>query len=271
MKAIIDGDVPVFTECASAERRGNPFGQYFVDVDEVARSTIDVVNTWAEKAGATDGIIFVYSHPSRRNYRKTHILPEQYKASRAVKKPDGYYEVLDILINTFDSFAIEGVEGDDTCGILHSSDAVGPTVNISTDKDFRTIPGTLFNPMKMEWAEEISVNEAHHYRMLQTLTGDSADGYKGCPKIGPVKADKILDSFNIPKDDEADPKIYELTLWDKVEEAYFAAYPDLPSDEVRSLAVTQMRCARILHRCDYDKDGNRIRLWHPTAHDWLQL
>lgn len=271
MKALIDGDIPVYTECASAERRDNPFGEYSPDIDGLTQSVIEICNNWAEQAGADEGLIFVYSHQSRRNYRKTHILPDQYKASRADTKPGGYYEVLANVIDVFDSFTIEGVEADDTCAILHTSKDMGETVSISTDKDFRTVPGMLFNPMKMNIPEMISHNEAHHYRMWQTLTGDSADGYKGAAKIGPVKATKILDSYNIPLDTEVDPKHYELILWDKVEEAYGQVYKDLPQCEVRSLALAQLRCARMLHRNDYCRVANRIRLWHPDCDEWLDL
>ena len=34
--------------------------------------------------------------------------------------------------------------------------------------------------------------------MTQTLIGDAADGYPGCPKIGPMTAKKLFDG--IPRD-----------------------------------------------------------------------
>ena len=38
----------------------------------------------------------------------------------------------------------------------------------------------------------INEKEANYFHMLQTLTGDPTDGYKGCPNIGKVTAEKIL-------------------------------------------------------------------------------
>jgi hypothetical protein len=39
---------------------------------------------------------------------------------------------------------------------------------------------------------EITEAQADRFHMIQTLTGDVTDGYPGCPGIGPVKAEQIL-------------------------------------------------------------------------------
>ena len=39
---------------------------------------------------------------------------------------------------------------------------------------------------------EIISEEGRYFHMMQTLTGDTADGYPGCPSVGKVTAEKIL-------------------------------------------------------------------------------
>lgn len=264
MKALIDGDIPVYTECASTMKRGNPFGDYFADIEKLTQQVIDVCDAWTEEAGA-DSTVFIHGHQSRRNYRK-HLLPGQYKAGRS-EKPDGYSEVLEAVIEHYDSFAIDGIEGDDTLGILHSSDTFGETVVVSTDKDMKTIPGWLYNPMKMVQREWITTNAANHFRYWQVLVGDSADGYKGCPKIGPVKANKALGEF---PDDTMGEAEYEAQLWRGVRDLYLEVYPG-DDQESEEAAIMQMRMARILHRQDYDQESGQIKLWHPSEDVWLGL
>ena len=270
--AIIDGDIPVYTECASAASRGqNPFGDYFPDVAELTDRVISVCEEWREMAGCQN-IIIAYTHESRRNFRKD-VLPGQYKAGRASEKPGGYYEVLENIISHYPSITIEGVEGDDVCGIIHTSPKTGDTVVISTDKDFRTLPGLLFNPMKMVEPIMITPNSAIRYWMYQTLMGDRTDGYLGAPKIGPVKAERILDERDggvIPSEDEMSASFYEARLWQAVANTYVSCYPDMTVGEAHSEAIRQARCARILHRCDYDRIDGLIRLWHPDSAEWVR-
>ena len=263
MIAIIDGDIPIFTECAVAAGRGNVFGSYFPDIDALADSASKTIEYWAKQAQADD-IILVHSHESRRNFRK-HLLPEQYKAQRAVAKPLGYYDVLAKVLERFHCEAIDGIEGDDTCGILHTSPLLGgDTVTVSTDKDFKTIPGLIFNPNKQVEPEMVTANEATHFWMQQVLEGDSADGYKGAKGIGKVKALKAIgDVDNTIGVDE-----YIDHLWEKVIEVYAQVYSDY---EAENLAVTQARMARILHRDDYLKESNEIKLWHPKGATLLKL
>jgi len=60
---------------------------------------------------------------------------------------------------------------------------------ISQDKDMKTLPATVWNGKDLVTYTEA---EADYWHMYQTLVGDAADGYKGCPKVGPVKAEKLL-------------------------------------------------------------------------------
>ena len=265
--AIIDGDIPVYTECSVAASRGNAFGEYFPNITRIADNVCKVVDEWRVKAECTD-VIFVHSHKSRRNFRKM-LLPDQYKVSRASEKPAGYYEVLDVVCSRYDTVTIDGVEGDDTCGILHTSDKVESVV-ISTDKDFRTLPGWLFNPQKHYQRELITPDEATHFWMLQVLMGDAADGYKGCRNVGRVKAQAALSAPHL--EDIDDSCYYVTALWDEVLALYEKQHRPTDAGTPLSNAILQARMARILHRNDYDPVNNTINLWSPDGdHEVLNL
>ena len=91
------------------------------------------------------------------------------------------------------------------------------------------IPGKVSRDGKTY--EEISEDEANYWHMMQTLTGDSTDGYSGCPKVGVKTAQKILgDHIQVPL----------LDLWMRVLVAY--AKVGYSTDE----ALAQARVARIL-------------------------
>jgi len=119
----------------------------------------------------------------------------------------------------------------------------GKSIVVSQDKDMKTLPTTVWDGKDLL---HISEAEADYWHMHQTLVGDNADGYKGCPKIGPVKAEKILAADN------------PLSLWDRVVSAYEAN--GLTFDD----ALKQARLARILRWSDWSVKDKQPILWTPT-------
>ncbi len=75
------------------------------------------------------------------------------------------------------------------------------------DKDLiGSVPSKVFNYYRsaqynidMKWVET-SHADAYKFKYIQTLTGDSTDGIKGCPGIGPKKAEKALEGLVTPCD-----------------------------------------------------------------------
>jgi 5'-3' exonuclease len=65
-------------------------------------------------------------------------------------------------------------------------------VIVSIDKDFKQVPGLLYNPTKDEWTE-VSEEEGLLFFYTQLLTGDRVDNIQGVNKIGPKTAEKILE------------------------------------------------------------------------------
>jgi DNA polymerase-1 len=81
--------------------------------------------------------------------------------------------------------------------------------------------------------------------MIQTLTGDSVDGFSGCPKIGKVTAQKILKDKNLPLKEQ----------WELVVKAY-AKEGLLEHD-----AFQQAQVARILRHGEYNTKTGEVTRW----------
>ena len=73
--------------------------------------------------------------------------------------------------------------------------------------------------------------------------GDTVDNYKGCPKVGAVTAEKIL---NEAKGED---------LWQTVVNKY------LKAGMTEEDAILNARMARILRKDEYDLVTHKIKLW----------
>lgn len=177
------------------------------------------------------------------NFRKI-ILPEYKAARKKTRKPICYIELKEYVQDVYRSRLLPGLEADDVLGILMTGRRIrGEKIIVTVDKDLDTVPGLHFNPWKEdEGIYDVTPEEAEHNHLYQTLTGDSTDGYRGCPGVGPKKASKILDGS---------------PTWATVVDAYNSA--GLSSDE----ALTQARVARILHKADWNERRQEVRLWTP--------
>ena len=184
------------------------------------------------------------------NFRYS-VLPS-YKSGRTKGKPLAYWETVRAVQQQFECQTVDGLEADDLMGILATTPRYEDSIVVTLDKDLKTIPGRHYNPTKDDKPRVVTLPEADHYWLYQTLIGDTTDGYKGCPKIGPKTAEKILGR----------PSLIEGAtgaLWGRVVQTYQAAGLG------PSAALQQARVARILRRSDYDRDTKTILLWHPSG------
>ena len=180
----------------------------------------------------------------KKNYR-TDIL-ESYKGNRKdTRKPMTLRALKDWFIDVHWAVLTEPYEADDLMGIVATRDP--DTIIVSEDKDFLCVPCKLYNPRHLDRGVVTVTREmADRYFYSQVLTGDTADNYKGCPKVGPVKAEKILD------DADGD-------YWPAVVQAFEKA--GLGIDE----ALVQARCARILRDEDLNPNSSEPPLWNPPT------
>lgn len=184
-------------------------------------------------------------------YWRRQVLPT-YKFNRtATRKPLVLLPLREYLIEKYGAKLRPMLEGDDVLGILATNPKLirGEKIILSIDKDMATIPGLFCrnrvgHPLEIQ---EITVEQADRYHMYQTLIGDTTDGYKGCPGIGPVAAEKIL---SCPKEE----------WWPAIVTAFKKA--GLSKTE----ALTQARVARILRHEDYNYQEKIPILWQsPVA------
>jgi DNA polymerase-1 len=186
---------------------------------------------------------------SHENFRKD-VLPS-YKENRKQKRKPLILPVLrKYLIDKYKAQVWDGLEADDVLGIMATtSDPYFEfdKIIVSIDKDMRQIPcavsadGVTF--------KNITRGEADYWFMMQTLMGDTVDGYAGLPSVGPKSAEKILgDDLNKPLKE----------LWHLVLQAY------IDKGYTKDEAIQQARVARILRKGEYNRKTKKVKLWQTT-------
>ena len=158
------------------------------------RKGLDYINKlirdWQERFLTNDVILVV---GDKNNWRKSYC-PE-YKANRLDKeKPVMYEPLFNELLNQYEIVSLPNLEADDTCRIIYEDNQNYPTrkILISIDKDFKSFPCELFDPLHNEHVV-INQAQADYNLMYQLLLGDKADNYPGLSGYGEVKAKQFLD------------------------------------------------------------------------------
>jgi DNA polymerase-1 len=243
LHALIDADILLYQTVSAVEKPidwGNDMWTLHSDMQE-AKQMFDVsLADILEKVGTKD---FTLCFSSPNNFR-IRILQE-YKANRlTTRKPVAYAPVRLYAEQTYRTQTFPTLEADDVIGIIGTTPKPKHRyVMVSEDKDFKTIPGFHYNP-RMGVFTEISEDSANRHHLYQTLIGDPTDNYKGCPGVGPVKADNILN------DD---------CSWGAVVAAFVKA--GLTEKD----ALVQARVSRILRHGEYDLKTAEVKLWTPPT------
>lgn len=236
MTILIDGDILIYTVAFKVETEidwGDDMWTLHADLREAKmRLDLDILE-FREILGARHVKIAL---SDSANFRMK-VWPD-YKGHRAgTRKPIVYRELKQYVRDVWKGTSRRRLEADDLLGIWATK--TPGNVIVSADKDLKTIPGHVYNPNQPDLGVyEVSLEEADRNHLVQTLSGDRADGYPGCPGIGDKRAQAIADGG-----------------WPAVVEAYAKA--GLSED----YALVQARLARILRAEDY-KSG-RIKLWEP--------
>lgn len=199
-----------------------------------------------EKVGKFSDYYLIISPP--KNFR--HDLYSEYKANRRDIEPHPSFARLKEEVGELQATLVEdGIEADDLIGIKCTE--VPNSIAVSADKDFATVPCTLFIPAshgksKGSW-HTFTEDEANMNWLRQCMTGDTIDNYKGIPGIGPKKAEKIV------------PRPAPLpVMWENVEKAF------IDNGMTREDAILMARLARILRDGDYNFETKEIELWEPN-------
>jgi DNA polymerase-1 len=263
-----------FRACAAVEQAtdwGDGFWTFHSSADEaylVFEKQLDKLL----KAAEADKVVLCFSCPTGRYFR--HDIAEDYKSGRTGVKPVAYSGLLDMLREGDDLFVHHGgMEADDVMGILATAGGEDETVIVSGDKDMQQVPGLLLDMLNPEQGvQTVSVEEADRFFYLQALTGDTVDSYPGCPGVGRVSAEKLLDSGRPlvkhehvlsrgPRKGEVEdrwvPAEEPGSPWEIVVSAYAKAGLGL------DYALSQARLARILRHGDVDPETQTPILWRP--------
>lgn len=246
---LVDADVVAYTSAAKGQKSydfgDTGTGLAVGDFDDVVEDAHQRLKEIKRKFGKCSMVLCFTD--SEGNFRKQ-LLPT-YKGTRK-EKPVHLMPLRAELGKHYKTYLRETLEGDDVMGILatHPSLLRGEKIIVSIDKDMKQIPGRLYNPDKDEH-HVITKLEGDYFHMMQTLTGDPVDEYKGLPGCGPVKAEKVLGG----------KKLGVPVWWERIEAAYIVKGLALCD------AIVQAQCARILQHTDYDFKRKEVKLWQPPS------
>tara|TARA_R100000808_G_C2119625_1_gene131240 strand:+ start:103 stop:1098 length:996 start_codon:yes stop_codon:yes gene_type:complete len=252
--ALIDADIVAYRAAAvSQEDIDWKDGHEGVTLSrqQALESAEHILKEWTHGARCKKAIL---CFTCKDNFRKE-IYPA-YKSNRKGDPPELLGEVIAYLQDKYESYSVSRLEADDVMSIYATSEFIKSAVIVSIDKDMKTVPAMIFNPDKDAVPWRNRVVQADRWWMMQTLMGDTSDGFPGIPGIGPKKAEKIL----------AESRSTSLiSLWGTVVSAYRDA--GLTEDD----AITQARLARILRAEDFNKEKKEIVLWHPTNPSMMSI
>jgi DNA polymerase-1 len=245
---LIDGDLYAYKYSAVAEQAidwGDGNWTYHADAG-VAFANMKADIDHALVALKAEKIVICLSDDGR-SFRKTKVYPE-YKSNRKdVRKPMCLAQLKQMMVDNYETRRKDWLEADDVMGIIMTNPLVYPDYDkiiVSRDKDMLSVPGVVWQEKYDEkgkpiihYVTEAQADERH---LTQTLTGDTADGYPGCPKVGPVGAAKIV------------PGGWPAVLAEFIKRG-----------KTEEFALSQARCARILRATDFDYNKQEPILWTP--------
>jgi DNA polymerase I len=233
---LIDGDVYAYRYAAAAETAYDwGDGQWTLHANEITaweNMRADIEHTLVQLEA--DKLVVCLSDDNR-SYRREKIFPGYKSNRKGMRKPMILAALKHHLATVFESKSKDWLEADDVMGVIQTNPLLYPEyekIIVSTDKDMLTIPGLVWQmKFKDKKPDIIHVTEelADYQHRVQTLTGDTTDGYPGCKGIGAVGAARIATEG-----------------WDAVRAAFTKAGHD------EEFFLSQARCARILRATDYD-------------------
>ena len=247
-KALIDADSllykvafaieekTVWNEAEVAAGLEEPVVEYTTDIDQCF-TTLDKLIEQIFFATETEEGLFVLTGSGNFRYDN----PLGYKTHRKdLRKPTALDEIRTYILKNYECYTAEGMEADDYV-VYKKTVEPEEWFLCAIDKDvlYQTV-GDHYNYGNDEYLT-ISPRKALNFEYYQCLVGDTSDGYKGCPGIGPVKAKAILKEC---KDEQE--------IWASVVEAY------------KKKGLTEEDAINTMRLCSmHQYDGDKVVLWTP--------
>lgn len=249
-KLLIDGDEYLFVACVLAETDIRWDEQNHVlqaNENEAWKTFVRSIELVAKRfdADPVKDVTMCFSGTyDTPNFRLA--IDPSYKLSRRDKrKPLCYADLRETIDELYTTQTFPGLEADDVMGIMATKSQKDPPIIVSQDKDMKTIPAKIWTGKELL---TITDGEADYWHMFQTLTGDTVDGFKGCPGMGPVGAERLLGEAMATDDG----------MWPFVVKAY--EKKKLTKED----ALRNARLARILRWDDWDRKKKEPILWTPN-------
>jgi len=242
---LIDADILMFRFAFKHQKEVHWPNGAVTFVTQKTLAKIDIDQFIKDLLVKTHCVDYILCFTDKLNFRYS-VLPS-YKSNRANIIPPKLLGTLKKHMKNNHPWHTEPyLEADDYMGILGTRHP-NKYVLTTNDKDFKSLPVTLFNWDKDEKPKKIEEQDADFNFHYQWLIGDSGDGYKGCYKIGDKKARKILG--------EREPAEWS------------AAVVETYADKCYSWEeiLQQARMARILRSIDYNFKRKEIILWSPNC------
>ena len=187
----------------------------------------------------------------RANFRRK-LFPDYKSNRRKAVLPIIIKPMKEWMIKELDAQLWANIEADDILSILATErpNRLDKRVIVSIDKDFKGVPGIFYDYNKEEYHEPTE-QEADNFHLIQTLMGDSTDGFSGVKGVGPVAAQRWLDEHGY--------------TWESV----VALYEKKGQTEQDALMNAWM--ARLLRKEEYNKKQKHItKLWTPKNYQNLE-
>ena len=243
MKALIDSDSLIYKHAAlnqEVTEWDEETTTVTTDLEAAQRGFKENIEDIIEALDADDYLCVL---SPRRTFR--YDVLDTYKGNR--KPPKHPLELLtplrEYVTNNLKTHTPTYVEADDYC-VWRIYEEPDDWVLCHIDKDLNQASGRHYNYRTLK-SYKVNQEEADYVFYLQVLTGDTSDGYKGCPGIGAKKAEKILQPLDLSN---------EIEVWSAVVETYESK--GLTEED----ALVQARLARMLRPSEYDGDCT-IKLW----------
>lgn len=265
---LIDADMLCYRACAAVERDIRFQGDWHILASSFADAKgtlVSMLHDLLEMAETEDLCLF-FSDPSG-NFR--YQLVDNYKEHRqGTRKPLCYPDLVSWCRSLYDNILMDNLEADDALGIAMTNGSFQEPLLWSLDKDLKQIPGWHLMDGERVF---VSPEDGEFFHMYQTLVGDVADGYSGCPGVGDAKATRMLREFV-----KMVPYRHEITRGPR-KGTIETRYADEPADSYWEIitsayvangsteedALVTARLAKILDANHYV--NGEIKLWEPSS------
>lgn len=189
------------------------------------------------------------------NFRCKLAKQRPYKGNRDPSHKPYHYQAIRDYLSSKGAIVVSGREPDDEVSILaYESIRAGKKSVVATiDKDLDQIPGSHFD-YRQKVFYEIDESSARRWFWIQCLSGDPTDNIPGCYRVGPKKAEQMIDE--LLEAGKRDEQIWDFVVY-SYEQSTLGAGCVYTKEQAEEVALETARLVYI------QKNANE--LWNPPG------